>query len=33
MRKFTTLAAVAALAITPRTALSAANPMVGGAAR
>ena len=32
MRKFTTLAAVAALAITPLTALSAANPMVGGAA-
>jgi uncharacterized surface protein with fasciclin (FAS1) repeats len=32
MRKFTTLAAVAALAITPLTAVSAANPMVGGAA-
>ena len=32
MRKFTTLAAVAALAITPLTALLAANPMVGGAA-
>ena len=32
MRKFTTLAAVVALAITPLTALSAANPMVGGAA-